>query len=229
MPSVILLVEDEIEFLKVNARLLQRRGYHVLTAQNVREAMDTLAQNTPDLLILDIMLPDGSGHDICKNFRLTSDKPVIFLSAKGDTQDKIEGLKYGADYYLTKPYSFDELFAIIERLLEREEKNALKQLPILTIGALQLNIATSIVTLHGSPLALTKTELTLLSLLMQHKNEDICSEKLYKTVWNTETHTNKKVLKTHISRLRQKIDCENSDTYDIQASYGKGYRLMVFS
>ncbi len=228
MHSVILLVEDEEDVLKANTRLLERRGHTVFTAQTVKSAMELLSRYIPHLLILDVMLPDGSGYDICRKFRQISDNPVVFLSAKGNTQDKVEGLKLGADYYLTKPYSFDELFAIIERLLDREQKNAQKYSIPLSVGGLELHLASSVVTLHGTPLLLTKTEYAILSMLMQSANKEICSEELYKTVWNTDVNANKNVLKTHISRLRQKIDCENSDVYDIRASYGKGYSLVVF-
>ncbi len=228
MHTTILLVEDELEFLKVNARLLERRGYTIFMAASVQEATQVLAQHTPDLLILDIMLPDGSGYEICKNFRVHSDNPVIFLSAKDDIQDRVEGLNQGADYYLTKPFSFDELFAIIDRLLERHQKNMQKQQAPLRAGSLELYVATATVHLNGTLLLLTKTEFAILALLMQNTNKEICSEELYKTVWNTEMHANKNVLKTHISRLRQKINCENSDVYDIRASYGRGYSFVVF-
>ena len=101
--QTVLLVEDEKDVLMVNARLFARRGYDVRTAQSCTEAYQKLKE-TPDLLILDIMLPDGSGYDICQAFRQNSDHPVIFLSGKGQIADKVQGLQQGGDYYLTKPY-----------------------------------------------------------------------------------------------------------------------------
>ena len=109
--TIILVVEDETDVLRINARMLTRRGYTVYTAENCRQAYEKLTEPTPDLLILDIMLPDGSGYDICERFRSTSDHPVIFLTGKGETCDKVEGLGHGGDYYLTKPYDPDELLA----------------------------------------------------------------------------------------------------------------------
>jgi DNA-binding response OmpR family regulator len=117
--ATILIVEDEPEVLDINARMLKRRGYDILTASSVEESYRCLASVTPDMLILDVMLPDGSGYDICQQFRLKSDNPVIFLTGKTKSSDKVEGLGYGGDYYLTKPYSFDELLAVAERLLSR--------------------------------------------------------------------------------------------------------------
>ena len=95
---IILVVEDETDVLRINARMLTRRGYTVYTAENCRQAYERMEAPTPDLLILDIMLPDGSGYDICERFRSTSDHPVIFLTGKGETCDKVEGLGHGGDY-----------------------------------------------------------------------------------------------------------------------------------
>ena len=117
----ILIVEDEPEVLRINARMLKRRGYDVITAGTAEESYRLLSSVTPDMLILDIMLPDGSGYDICEKFRRTSDNPVMFLTGKNEISDKVEGLGRGGDYYLTKPYSFDELIAVVERLLEGDE------------------------------------------------------------------------------------------------------------
>ena len=104
--SLILMVEDEEQVLNANCRMLRRRGYDVRTAQTVSEVYHQLEEQLPDLLILDIMLPDGNGLDICRHFREKTMNPVLFLSGKSDIRDKVEGLQQGGDYYLTKPYNF---------------------------------------------------------------------------------------------------------------------------
>ncbi len=223
MDSTILLVEDDQDILNANARILHRHGYRVLVATSARSAIDILMQETPDLLILDIMLPDDSGYQICKTFRITSNNPVIFLSAKGDVQDKINGFKFGADYYLTKPYNFDELFAVIERLLEREQKTIQAQQTIITVGNLLLNLSNTTVYLDGRVLLLTKIEYKLLSFFMQNQNKAIDNETLAVIAWGSLDQSKKNVLKTHISRIKQKIECEFSEIYDIKTIYGKGY------
>ena len=118
----ILIVEDEPEVLDINERMLKRRGYNVITAQNVKESFVRLSEVIPDMLILDIMLPDGSGCDICRKFREKSDNPVIFLTGKNEVADKVEGLGLGADYYLTKPYTRQRLTDTLDRVIEKRKK-----------------------------------------------------------------------------------------------------------
>ena len=120
--SLILMVEDEEQVLNTNCRMLRRRGYDVRTAQTVSEACQQIEEQLPDLLILDIMLPDGNGLDICRHFRKKTMNPVLFLTGKSDIRDKVEGLQQGGDYYLTKPYNFDEFLAVIQMLLERQKR-----------------------------------------------------------------------------------------------------------
>ena len=119
--SLILMVEDEEQVLNTNCRMLRRRGYDVRIAQTAAEAYHQLEEQLPDLLILDIMLPDGNGLDICRRFREKTMNPVLFLTGKSDIRDRVEGLQQGGDYYLTKPYNFDELLAVIQMLLERQK------------------------------------------------------------------------------------------------------------
>ena len=120
--SLILMVEDEEQVLNTNCRMLRRRGYDVRTAQTAAEACHQLEEQLPDLLILDIMLPDGNGLDICRRFREKTMNPVLFLTGKSDIRDRVEGLQQGGDYYLTKPYNFDEFLAVIQMLLERQKR-----------------------------------------------------------------------------------------------------------
>ena len=120
--SLILMVEDEEQVLNTNCRMLRRRGYDVRTAQTAAEACHQLEEQLPDLMILDIMLPDGNGLDICRLFREKTMNPVLFLTGKSDIRDRVEGLQQGGDYYLTKPYNFDEFLAVIQMLLERQKR-----------------------------------------------------------------------------------------------------------
>ena len=121
----ILIVEDEPEVLQINVRMMKRRGYCVMAADTAKAAYRCLEETTPDLLILDIMLPDGSGYEICQKFRLKSDNPVIFLTGKSEVRDKVEGLQRGGDYYITKPYTKERLAETLDRAAERREKHLL--------------------------------------------------------------------------------------------------------
>ena len=144
--SLILMVEDEEQVLNTNCRMLRRRGYEVRTAQTVSEVYHQLEEQLPDLLILDIMLPDGNGLDICRRFREKTMNPVLFLTGKSDIRDKVEGLQQGGDYYLTKPYNFDEFLAVIQMLLERQKrieekiKEKFQASHQITIGSLRLDL-----------------------------------------------------------------------------------------
>lgn len=227
---IILMVEDEVEVLAVNQRMLNRRGYQVIAAANVEQALVILSERIPDLLILDIMLPDGSGYDICNQFRKRSDKPVLFLTGKKETRDKIEGLHSGGDYYLTKPYNFDEFIAVIERLLDRERQLKEKQTnsTMLKRGELVLNIIKARAALRGKDIGLTKKEFVILLTLIQNEGNELSSDELYEAAWGVAANNDIRVIRTHISNLRMKIDADNSNDYDIVSSYGKGYSFLTF-
>ncbi len=217
----ILIVEDEPEVLRINARMLKRRGYDVITAGTAEESYRLLSSVTPDMLILDIMLPDGSGYDICENFRRTSDNPVMFLTGKNEISDKVEGLGRGGDYYLTKPYSFDELIAVAERLLERHFK-AIRS-DFIQKGSVTLEISKNKAFVDGKDANLTVKEFALLLLLVKNENRIFSPKELYEAVWGVPSADDTRTIRFHIGNLKKKINTENADDYDIVSVYGKGY------
>ena len=221
MKSKILLVEDEVDVLEVNARLLKRRGYEVLLAKTVLEAKEILTQTTPDLLILDIILPDGNGYDICKNFRKISNNPVIFLSGKDSVSDKIEGLEKGGDYYLTKPYHIDEVLAVISRLLQKHFINCLEK------GALTLDLLNKKAFVDKEDVHLTTKEYALLEYLINHEEQEISSSELYEKVWGLSAVNDTRTIRFHMSNLRKKIKAEERKGYHILSTYGKGYKFST--
>lgn len=227
--ALILIVEDEPEVLKINARLLKRRGYNVLTAATAEESYRCLSENVPDMLILDVMLPDGSGYDICESFRRKSDNPVIFLTGKNEIGDKVEGLGRGGDYYLTKPCSFDELLAVTQRLLSRHLKVKKKHesLEYITKGALTLDISKNKAFLRGQDAELTVKEFALLLFLMKNEDKVFSQRELYEAVWGIPSVEDTRTIRFHIRNLKKKIDTENSEDYDIISVYGKGYSFTA--
>ncbi len=231
--ACILMVEDEKSVLRINARILQRRGYEVLTAASCAQAYELLAARTPDLLILDVMLPDGSGLEICRRFRQSGDQPVILLTGKTALEDKIRGLDRGADYYLTKPYDPDELLAIADRLLQRHWKQCrkqqeLQQLMVITKGPLVLDLSRARATVDGEDAGLTVKEFALLLALVQQEGQELSPHTLYEAVWGTTSAEDTRTVRTHIKNLRRKIQAENSPHYDIVCAYGKGYTFTSF-
>lgn len=227
--ATILIVEDEPEVLDINERMLKRHGYDVITASSVEESFQCLSSVTPDMLILDIMLPDGSGYDICRKFRLKSDNPIIFLTGKTQNSDKVEGLGYGADYYLTKPYSFDELLAVADRLLTRHFKTQEKYegLKYITRSSLTLDLQKSKAYIKGRDVELTAKEFALLLLLMKNENKIFSPGKLYEAIWGVPSVKDTRTIRFHIRNLKKKIDTENADDYDIISIYGKGYSFTT--
>ena len=221
----ILIVEDEPDILNINARMLKRRGYNVITACSVKESYQHLSGCTPDMLVLDIMLPDGSGYDICEKFRLASDNPVMFLTGKDEISDKVEGLGRGADYYLTKPYNFDELSAVIQRLLSRhfraQEKH--KQTSSITKGSLTLELSKNKAFVKNKDVGLTSKEFALLLFFVRNEGQIFPPEELYEAIWGVPSGDDTRTVRFHIKNLKKKIDTENSDEYDIVSVYGKGY------
>ena len=226
---IILVVEDETDVLRINARMLTRRGYTVYTAENCRQAYERMEAPTPDLLILDIMLPDGSGYDICERFRSTSDHPVIFLTGKGETCDKVEGLGHGGDYYLTKPYDPDELLAVADRLIKRhlQTKQKHEQLTMIVKGALALDIPRTRATVNGVDAGLTVKEFALLLLLVQSEDKEVSPQELYEKVWGVPSGDDIRTVRFHIKNLRRKIHADDAKNYDIVSVYGKGYMFTT--
>ena len=217
--AAILIVEDEPEVLGINSRMMKRRGYDVITAMSVKESLEKLAEYTPDMLILDIMLPDGRGYDICEKFRQRSDNPIIFLTGKNEISDKVEGLERGGDYYLTKPYSFDELIAVTERLLKRhfKEKHGIIK------GSLTLDISRNKAFVKGRDAELTAKEFALLLLLVKNQDKIISPGELYESVWGMPSAQDTRTVRFHIGNLKKKIETENAEDFDIISIYGKGY------
>ena len=222
---LILMVEDEDTVLAANKRMLERRGYEIAEAVSYKAACDFLESNVPDLIILDIMLPDGSGIDICKKFREKSENPVIFLTGKSDISDKVEGLSLGGDYYITKPYQFDELLAVVRRLLERNEiqKQKEEKLTVLKKGNLELDIQSHSVTLGGKAIYLTGKEFALLHFFMKNIGREISNEEIYREIWKNDAVNDVRTVRKHIMNLRSKIKAGETDDFDIVTLYGKGY------
>ena len=233
--QTVLLVEDEKDVLMVNARLFARRGYDVRTAQSCTEAYQKLKE-TPDLLILDIMLPDGSGYDICQAFRQNSDHPVIFLSGKGQIADKVQGLQQGGDYYLTNPYDTSELLAVVDMLLKRHLQAVQKrqQASVICKGSLVLEVDNSRALCDGRDAGLTARdagltakEFSLLLMLVRNEEKVVSPQELYERVWGMEAADDVRTVRFHIANLRKKLDADNAPDFDIVSVYGKGYMFTT--
>jgi len=226
---LILAVEDDIECARLNERLLKRRGYDVLTAGRVDEARLLIKERTPDLFILDIVLPDGDGLELCKELRQQSDAPILFLTGRKSTEDKIEGLKEGGDYYLTKPYAIDEFMAVVDRLLHRavETRKKISEASVISRGPLTLRIPERAALVNGRDAGLTGKEFAVLLMLVQNEDEELSSERIYQKVWNSPMSGDTGSLRVQIARLKNKLGEEDTDDFSIINSRGKGYMFTM--
>ena len=225
--SHVLIVGDDPISTLILQRLLQGQGYKVTMATLDLSALEPLDQNAYDLILLDIMMPEMSGLDLCRRIRETSDVPIIFLSVRSDVADKVLGLRAGADDYLSKPFDADELLARLWSLLRRTSLPALSELQLRYAG-LTLDVAMHTVTLHrtGKVVRLTPIETRLLHALLRNAGHSMTRDALVLTVWGYEYDPRGNELAVQIRRLRRKIEEAPSDPKLIQTVPGVGYRLM---
>ena len=198
--ELILLVEDNEKISAGNKQMLIRHGYAVETALTLEEARAFVKNRMPDMIVLDIMLPDGSGLDFMEELRRTSDIPILLLTGLTTPEDVVRGLSRGGDDYLSKPYDFSVLLARIKALLRRANHVS----NTLTKGDLHLDISSSSAFIDGKDLLLTKKEFTLLLLLLRNEGVVLSGEYIYETVWK-QTAVGGHTLKTTMSRLRKKL------------------------
>jgi DNA-binding response OmpR family regulator len=206
----ILLIEDNEQILRGNERMLARRGYDVASALTIAEAYAAISERMPDMIVLDIMLPDGNGIDFMRALRRDSDVPVLLLTGLSTPSDEMRGLTQGGDDYLAKPYDFGVLLARIEALLRRAGRVP----KTMTKGALQFEILASRALLRGVDMLLTQKEFALLLLLAKNEGRVLSAEYLYETVWQQPMAADDSAIKTAVSRLRRKLGDGFSVRYD---------------
>ncbi len=221
----ILVVDDEPDVTELVAYHLKAKGFHVETLNDATASISKARAYHPDLLILDIMMPHLSGIQVCRILR-TDNKlakvPIIFLTAKAEPQDRIEGLESGADDYLSKPFSPKELVLRVESILRRVSGPAPETAQKIQIGDIALDSDTHRVTVRGRALELTATEFKLLRLLMERQGRVQTREHLLLNVWNYSTEIETRTVDTHIRRLREKLGDEAAW---IETIRGVGYRI----
>ena len=205
MPRI-LIVEDERKIARFLELELQHEGYEVQTAGDGRTGLDKALTWKPDLMILDLMLPELSGIEVCRRLRHESDLPIIMLTAKDDVSDKVMGLDMGADDYMTKPFAIEELLARIRVGLKKRRAAPSPVSNVLTAGKLTLDPARYAVAWDGAPIALTKKEFDLLKYLMEHKSQAVTRDALLTDVWGYDYAGDTNVVDVYIRYLRHKID-----------------------
>ena len=221
----VLVVDDEPRYLKLVRYNLEAAGYEVLTTASGEEALSLVAGKTPDLIILDIRLPGIDGYEVCTRIREFSSVPIIMLTAKGEEQEKVQGLRLGADDYVTKPFGAEELMARVETVLRRSRIPEVKALPILTVGELSIDFVQRKVTIGGQEVSLSPTEYRLLQCLAVNAGRVIIQEELQEKVWGPEYRERYEGLRVYIRRLRQKIEKDPEHPIYVVTKPGVGYML----
>ena len=221
----ILVVDDEPHIVELVRYNLVQEGFDVAVAYDGREALEKAREQSPDLVILDLMLPYVDGLEVCRNLRRGSSVPILMLTAKDGEQDRVRGLDLGADDYVTKPFSPRELVARVRAILRRtgRDTDEAKETP-LTIGGLTVNTLTHEVHLRGRSVDLTTKEFDLLHLLIGHPNRVFTRDFLLEHLWGYEYFGSTRTVDMHISRLREKIEDTNEPTYIVTVR-GVGYKF----
>ncbi len=218
----ILVVDDEELLVKGIRFNLQKEGYEVLSGYNGAEAISLAQSQNPDLVILDIMMPEVDGFTACEKIREFSDVPIILLTAKSDDMDKLMGFDYGADDYLTKPFNILELKARIKALLRRANRST-SQANQLTIGPISLDLHSRNAYRNGILTELTAKEFDMIEFLMRNPNRVYSREMLLDTIWAQDYRSDIRTVDVHIRRLREKLENNPAEPQYIMTKWGVGY------
>lgn len=225
LSHTILVVEDEPSVGEVVALYLRRAGYTTTLVSDGRRALERLAEGLPDLVILDLMLPGADGWEITHWLRERSDVPIIMLTARREEVDRIAGLELGADDYVVKPFSPQELVSRVRAVLRRSAPKPAGAEPSLSFADLQINPTTRITAVRGQEVALTAREFDLLFLLAQHPRQVFTRDQLLERVWGDSSYIDPGTVTVHIRRLREKIEQNPADPRHLQTVWGVGYRF----
>jgi two-component system response regulator RegX3 len=223
----ILVVEDETSISEPFAEALRRAGFDPVLTGTAAGALQLAEETDPDLVMLDLALPDGDGRDVCRELRRRSDVPIVMLTARGTEMDKIVGLELGADDYVVKPFSAAEVISRIRAVLRRSgQRDGQPEEPI-RVGELELDPGARIARLRSSELDLSRKEFDLLAELMRNAGQVVSREDLMARVWDVNWFGSTKTLDVHVGWLRRKLDDDpNSPTY-IETVRGVGFRFAA--
>lgn len=222
----ILIVEDETSFSEALSFLLEKEGFETKICDNGRSALAECARQEFDLILLDLMIPEISGIEVCRTIRTTSQVPIIMLTAKDSEVDKVVGLELGADDYVTKPYSARELVARIKAVLRRRtSEESFTEAGILQAGPVRIDIDRHLVTINGISVTLPLKEFELLEFLVRNEGKVLTRVQLIDRIWGGDYYGDTKTLDVHIKRLRSKIETDPASPELIQTIRGLGYKF----
>ncbi len=221
--ALVLVVDDEPQILRALQTNLRGAGYEVAVASTAEEALRVAAMRPPDAVILDLVLPDGSGIEVCRELRSWSSAPVLVLSVVGDETEKVAALDAGADDYVQKPFGIDELLARLRALLRRASPSGE---PVLEIGELVIDLEKRLVTVGGRRVQLTPNEFDLLRVLAENEGKLMTHPSILREVWGPAYSTESHYLHVYVSQLRRKLEDDPARPRYLLTEAGAGYRLV---
>ena len=225
--SLVLVVDDELQIRRFLRISLEGRGYDVIEAATGHDALTRAAQARPDLILLDMGLPDMEGMEVLARLREWTKTPVLILSVRDSDQDKVSALDAGADDYLTKPFSTDELLARMRTALRHAQTNPDE--PVFTSGRLTVDLSRRVVSVEGHPVRLTPTEYALLRLMIQNAGRVLTHAQILRAVWGPEYVNETHYLRVYFAQLRQKLEADPSVPRLLLTEPGVGYRLAMLT
>jgi len=222
----ILIIEDEKDMVMGLKFNLEARGYEVIAAYDAEEGYDLATEKTPDLVILDLMLPKGNGYELCKRLREEEpDLPIVMLTARSQEVDIVTGLQLGADDYITKPFSVLELLARIEAVFRRMKTG--KSVPeVYRFGNIEINFKKYSASKKGKPIELSPREFELLRYFIEKQGEIVTREDLLNHIWGYDSYPNTRTVDTHMAKLRQKIEEKPDEPKYLITIHGIGYKFL---
>ena len=228
MPSrpKVLLIEDERQIRRFVRAALEEDGCTVIEAETMAEGLALAGSEKPDLLILDLGLPDGNGVDLIRDIRGWADTPIVILSARAQENDKIDALDAGGDDYLTKPFGVGELRARVRALLRRQGRNAADASPVIQFGDIEVDLSRRSVVRTGVPVHLTRTEYRLLSALLAHPGKVLTQRSLLREIWGPTFIESSHYLRVYVGHLRHKLEQDPAQPQYLLTETGVGYRFQ---
>ncbi len=225
----ILITDDDENIVELISLYLAKEGYEVKSASDGREALAALDSFKPSLIVLDVMMPEMDGYEVCREVRKTSTTPIIMLTAKGETFDKVLGLELGADDYMVKPFDPKELVARVKAVLRRiDQKNEPQSVKRTTYEGLSVNLSNYSVLYKGEEIEMPPKELELLYFLSANPNQVFTREQLLNQIWGYEYFGDTRTVDVHIKRIREKINPEDEGLgWNIKTVWGVGYKFEV--
>jgi two-component system KDP operon response regulator KdpE len=219
----ILVVDDEPQIVRALKVILREAGYSTDQAESKEEALNAVSVHPPDAIVLDLVLPDGSGVEVCREVRGWTSLPIIVLSAVGDEREKVKALDAGADDYITKPFGTDELLARLRAALRRVSDDGVE--PTIDLGDVVIDLAARTVTRTGEEVHLTPIEFDLLRMLALHRGKLVTHRQLLREVWGPGYEGETHYLRVHVAHIRSKIEPQPSRPCHLVTEPGIGYRL----